>query len=71
MEAKQYEGKIKSGNILISVHVEDAEARAAAKKTLERHGATDIVTVGEQSVPSKQGTPEQNMGARTRNQTRV
>ena len=67
MEARQYEGKIKSGSILISVHVEDAEARADAKNTLERHGATDIVTVGKQSVPSKQATPV----ARTSDHTRL
>jgi hypothetical protein len=56
MEAKQYEGKIKGGNILLSVHVDDADARTRAKKILERHGATDIVTVGEQGVPSRQAT---------------
>jgi hypothetical protein len=52
IEAKQYEGKIKGGNVLVSVHVEDADERGKAKKLLERHGATDISTVGEESVPS-------------------
>lgn len=52
LEAKQYEGKIKDGKIMVSVHVEDSEARSAAKKILERHGATDILTIGEHSVPS-------------------
>ena len=66
MEAKQYEGKIKSGNILISIHVEDAEARTDAKKTLERHGATDIVTVGEQSVPSRRATSVDSTPGHTR-----
>jgi hypothetical protein len=56
VEAKQYEGKIKGGNILISVHVEDADARARAKKILERHGAMDIVTVGEQGVPARKAS---------------
>jgi hypothetical protein len=54
VEAKQYEGKIKGGNILLSVHVEDSDERARAKKILERGGATNIVTVGEQGVPSTQ-----------------
>lgn len=54
VEAKQYEGKIKGGNILLSVHVESSDERARAKSILERGGASDIVTVGEQSVPSKQ-----------------
>jgi hypothetical protein len=54
IEAKQYEAKIKDGNILISVHVEDREQRANAKKIMEAGGAIDIVTVGEKNVPSKQ-----------------
>ena len=53
IEAKQYEGKIKGGNILLSIHVEDSNERARAKKILERHGAQDIVTVGEEGVPSR------------------
>lgn len=54
VEAKQYEGKIKDGNILLSVHVDDREQRALAKKILERCGATDIVTVNEESVSPQQ-----------------
>jgi len=53
IEAKQYEGKIKGGNILLSIHVEDGNEQARAKKILERHGAVDVMTVGEESVPSK------------------
>ncbi|MEJ7730593.1 MAG: DUF3341 domain-containing protein [Polyangiaceae bacterium] len=56
LEAKQYEGKIKDGNILVSVHVEDSKERARAKKILEDGGAKDIATTGEDSVPSKQKT---------------
>ncbi len=51
IEAKQYEGKIRGGNILISAHTEDDGARRTAKAVFERHGATDVVTVGEESVP--------------------
>jgi hypothetical protein len=54
IEAKQYESKIKDGNILLSVHVEDGNERARAKKILEKGGATDIVTIGEKSVPSNE-----------------
>jgi hypothetical protein len=53
LEAKQYEGKIAGGNILMSVHVDDGDERARAKKILEGHGAFDIVTTGEKSVPAK------------------
>lgn len=53
IEAKQYEGKIREGNILIAVHVDDGERRRRAKDILEGHGAVDIVTVGEASVPKR------------------
>jgi hypothetical protein len=53
IEAKVYEGKIKDGNILLSVHIEDGDERARAKKIFEAGGATDIVTAGEESVPKK------------------
>jgi hypothetical protein len=51
LEAKQYEGKIANGNILLSVHVKDTEEDARAKKILQQGGAVDIVTSGEARVP--------------------
>lgn len=53
VEARQYEGKIRSGNILLSVHVDDGEARSRAKEILKKGGATDVVTIGEEGVPAK------------------
>jgi hypothetical protein len=52
-EAKQYEGKIKQGNILISVHSEDGDERKRAKEIFENFGAHDISSTGEESVPNK------------------
>lgn len=49
-EAKQYEGKIKEGNILISVHTEDSAERNRAKTIFERAGAEDISSTGETRV---------------------
>jgi hypothetical protein len=49
-EAKQYEGKLKNGNILISVHTEDSEERKAAKEIFERARANDISYTAEASV---------------------
>ncbi|SMF97791.1 hypothetical protein SAMN02949497_0054 [Methylomagnum ishizawai] len=49
-EAKRYEGKIKGGNALISVHTESAEARDKAKDIFERANAEDISTSGETTV---------------------
>ena len=55
-EAKQYEGKIKQGNILISVHSEDSDEVKRAKEIFERGGAHDISSTGEESVPNKDKT---------------
>jgi hypothetical protein len=53
-EAKRYEGKVKDGNILLSVHTEDSTERDRAKKILENGGAVDISYTGEASVPKDQ-----------------
>jgi hypothetical protein len=52
LEAKQYEGKIKNGNILLSVHAEDGKQVTRAKEILKNGGADDISYTGEASVPN-------------------
>jgi hypothetical protein len=52
-EAKQYEGKIKQGNILISVHSEKSEETSRAKDIFERGGAHDISSTSEEGVSDK------------------
>ncbi len=52
LEAKRYEGKIKDGNILLAVHVEDGDEQKAAKDIFENGGAQDIKTGGEARVPN-------------------
>jgi hypothetical protein len=49
-EAKQYEGKVKNGNILISVHTEDSKERHAAKEIFDEANADDISYTGEARV---------------------
>ncbi len=49
-EAKRYEGRIKSGNILISVHTEDNQETRDARAIFEEAGAEDIATAGEAGV---------------------
>jgi hypothetical protein len=49
-EAKRYEGKIREGNVLISVHTEDRHERARAKEVFERAGAEDIADTAEARV---------------------
>ena len=46
-EAKRYEGKIKNGNILMSVHCNDSTERDRAKKIFTDGGAEDISYTGE------------------------
>lgn len=49
-EAKQYEGKIREGNILISVHTEDGREVERAKEIFKREGAHDISYTAEAAV---------------------
>ena len=51
-EAKKYEGKIRSGSCLISVHSEDSDEVKRAKEICKQAGATDITTSAEAAVPS-------------------
>jgi len=55
-EAKRYEGKIKGGNVLVSVHSENSDETKRAKEIFERAGAEDISTSGEASVPGESRT---------------
>jgi hypothetical protein len=49
-EAKRYEGRVKDGNILISVHAENRAERARAKDIFEQAGAEDISYTEEANV---------------------
>jgi hypothetical protein len=46
-EAKRYEGRVKSGGILLSVHCDSSEWVKRGKQILERTGAEEIGTAGE------------------------
>jgi len=46
-EAKRYEGMIKEGKILLSVHCDNSDWVKRAKDVLERVGASDIASAGE------------------------
>jgi hypothetical protein len=46
-EAKRYEGRIRRGGILLSVHCDDADWTKRAKHILEQTGAEDIASTGE------------------------
>jgi len=57
LEAKQYEGKIRSGNILLSVHTDDGQQVTRVKEIFKRHNADDIAYTGESSVPRAEARP--------------
>jgi len=50
-EAKRFEGKVKAGGILLSVHASDSEEVEKAKQIFENAGAKDIAVAGEATVP--------------------
>jgi len=51
LEAKKYEGKLRGGNILLAVHVEERDRQKRAEQVLKTGGAHDISVTGESSVP--------------------
>ena len=53
LEAKRYEAKIKSGNILISVHTENSDEIKLAKDIFTQANAEDICVTGESSAPKE------------------
>jgi hypothetical protein len=58
-EAKRYEGRVKDGGILLSVHSDDSAWTKRAKEILERTGAQDVSSTGE-------ATADKNAKARVR-----
>src|SRR6202046_1092149 len=46
-EAKRYEGRVKDGGILLSVHSDNSDEVKRAKEILERTGAEDVSSTGE------------------------
>jgi hypothetical protein len=60
LEAKRYEGKVKTGNILISVHAVSSEEISRAKKIFAQAGAEDICVTGEASAPKESTATERS-----------
>ena len=51
-EAKRYEGRVKNGGVLLSVHCDTSDEITRAKDLLKQTGAEDISSAGERSVSS-------------------
>jgi len=48
-EAKRYEGRVKNGGVLLSVHCDSSDEVNRAKDVLKRTAADDISSAGEKS----------------------
>ncbi len=57
-EAKRYEGYVKNGGILISIHVDDREWGKKAEKILKDAGAQDISKTSEASGQKKSASDD-------------
>jgi uncharacterized membrane protein len=53
MEAKQYAGKLEEGNVLLSVHTEDADQVKRAEEIFKAGGARDISRASEEKVKTR------------------
>jgi hypothetical protein len=51
-EAKRYEGRVKDGGVLLSVHCDTSEEISRAKDLLKQTGAEDIASTGETAASS-------------------
>jgi len=52
-EAKQYEAKLRAGNILMCIHVDDSEEAGLVRQIMSEEKAEDISTGTEATVPSR------------------
>jgi len=55
-EAKRYEGRVKNGGILLSVHSDDSQWTKKAKEILQRTGAEDVSSTGEATGEKRDST---------------
>jgi len=49
-EAKRYEGRVKEGGILLSVHCDDSKWTSRAKDILKQTGGQDVASTGEENA---------------------
>ena len=71
-EAKRYEGRVKDGGILVSVHCDSSEEVSRAKDVLKAAGGEDIASSGEKAVSTHTANATEVDESRTyANQTRT
>jgi len=59
-EAKRYEGRLKEGGVLLSVHCDTSDEITRAKEILKRTGAADVASAGEEAVGTTAETRGRN-----------
>ena len=62
-EAKRYEGRVKDGGVLLSVHCDTSDEISRAKDLLKETGAEDISSAGEKAV-SSHGVNTETVGSK-------
>ena len=60
-EAKRYEGRVKDGGILVSVHCDSSEEVSRAKDVLKQAGGEDIASSGEKAVSTHTANTDRNL----------
>jgi hypothetical protein len=65
-EAKRYEGRVKDGGILLSVHCDSSEEVSRAKDILKQAGGEDVASAGEKSVSTHTATDRKDVEASDR-----
>ena len=64
-EAKRYEGRVKDGGILVSVHCDSSDEVSRAKDILKAAGGDDVASSGEKSVSSHTVASDRTVAERT------
>jgi len=65
-EAKRYEGKVRNGNLLISVHTDNSDEIKRAKEIFKREGAEDVSSTGESAPPKDKSSSKPSAYETTR-----
>jgi tetrahydromethanopterin S-methyltransferase subunit C len=65
-EAKRYEGRVKDGGVLLSVHCDTSDEIGRAKKLLKETGADDISSSGEAAADNDTPVRREEVGAYNR-----
>src|ERR1700750_1405698 len=59
-EAKRYEGRVKDGGVLLSVHCDSSEEVSRAKDVLKAAGGDDVASSGEKAVSTHTAGTDKN-----------